>query len=118
MHKKQNKQALFFPEKPGSKDNAYSCGFSDSASFYRQFQVYCHEAPSSFRKKEIDIIIVNCKERPGFQKRSGAFILKDSSCVITAQDEDMRILFPIQFFQVSQHHRLLGCNAAGGEILP
>ena len=36
---------------------AYSCGFSDSASFCRQFRAAFHETPGSFRKKEIELII-------------------------------------------------------------
>jgi len=36
---------------------AYSCGFSDSASFCRQFQAAFQETPGSFRKKEIGMMI-------------------------------------------------------------
>lgn len=36
---------------------AYSCGFSDSASFCRQFQAAFHETPGAFRKREIGMII-------------------------------------------------------------
>lgn len=36
---------------------AYSCGFSDSASFCRQFQAHFHETPGSYRRKKMEIII-------------------------------------------------------------